>query len=209
MSSSSSSDSSTSGWSSDPGAFDRRGRERGRRGEVSTPATSVSGSLGEGVGAPGGNVGNANGGAEYGYGYTLPFVQAPQLPLFGAASSSSVVSGSVDGSEASTVSEYWVQGRGVGVGGGGRGGGVGGGWRYWNDSAPVRSMPAGGGVVNSWGEGRRRENWDRGAGVGYATMGGLREARERTERGLGRLEGEIGRARAGVGVVGYRLWTWE
>ena len=186
-------------------------RGRGRRGSVSTPATSVSlgssgmqggvGIGGHGIGNGNGN-GNGNGAGVNGYGYTLPFVQAPQLPLFGAASSSSVVSGSAEGSDTSTVSEYWTNGRGVG-------GGFGEGWGYWNDSAPVESRRAGGGVVNSWGEGRRRGDWDRGAGVGYATMGGLREARERTERGLGRLEGEIGRARAGVGDGGYRLWTWE
>ncbi len=204
---------SSEGWSS-PGAFDRRGRRRGS--SFSTPGTSVSLWSGEGGGVAGGVVGgngNGNGagagaGGLGGYGYNIPFVQAPQLPLFaahGGAAAAVSESGSGSGgsgSEASTVSEYWTNG----VGGGGGGGG--GGRRYWNDTSPVGSRGemrrAGGGVVGSWGEGRRGGNWE---GVGYVTVGGLRETRERTERGVGRLEGEIARARAGAG--GYRLWSWE
>ena len=205
---------SDEGWSS-AGGFDRGVRGRGN--SFSTPGTSVSLWSGEGGGAGGGGgngIGNGNGnggGGLVGYGYNIPFVQAPQLPLFaaygGAAASSESGSG---GSEASTVSEYWTHGpMTYGAGGGGGGGG---GYRYWNDSSPVGSRGerrARGGVVNSWGEGRRGGTWDRerGEGVGYATLGGLTEARERTERGIGRLEGEIGRARAGAG--GYRLWSWE
>lgn len=158
----------------------------------------VGGGIAAGVGG-----GNGIGAGGYGYGYAHPFVQAPLLPLFSTQQASSSVSGSAIGSggsedSASTVSEYWPHAAGSGSG-----------FRYWNDSAPR----GGAGVVNAWRDGRRTSgSWGRdgrasgvGVGVGYATMEGLREARERTERAVGRLEGSMGRERAG----GYRLWSWE
>ena len=154
---------SSGGWSdSGGGGFDRWRR----RNSDSTPATSVSvwSGSGDGGGGGGGGVavtgvgvategvgGNGIGAGGYGYGYTHPFVPTPLLPLFSAQHASSSVIGSAIGTggsenSASTISEYWPY----------AGGSGGNGFRYWNNSAPVRSSR---GVVDSWDEGEEDE-WE-------------------------------------------------